>query len=218
MRMLMLPILAALLLSAADCPRAAAIEAPADGSAQAPIREFRVRFHRDFRAGTFSATLDGEDVTRHFQPAPTPGGVSIWHDPALHPGRAMLVVKGGYTASGLDFRTLGDTAVFFPLTAGVVTAGTLQRGLTLREGQTAEADAILFEVPVTPTTVTITVAGDRAVSLNGQPVGMGVSLTVPTNDRRARFTVRGVRVGRAELHAAVPGYATEAAGIQVANP
>lgn len=46
---------------------------------------FEVKFHRYFQPGTFSAKLDGQDVTAHFAPAPTQSGKStmVWNQPFL---------------------------------------------------------------------------------------------------------------------------------------
>jgi len=44
---------------------------------------FEVKFHRYFQPGTFSAMLDGQDVTAQFTPAPAQSGVSTmpWNQP-----------------------------------------------------------------------------------------------------------------------------------------
>jgi len=46
---------------------------------------FEVKFHRYFQPGTFSAKLDGQDVTAGFAPAPAQSGVSTmaWNEPFL---------------------------------------------------------------------------------------------------------------------------------------
>jgi hypothetical protein len=218
MRMLTLPIVAALVSSAADCPRSVTIEAPARAGGNGPIQEFQVRFHPEFKPGTFAAKLDGKDITGSFVPEPAPGGLSVWTNPPLTGARQKLWVKGDYTASGLELRDRYDSVTFSAPWVTVVERGTTVSSIVLREGQTVEAEALIDGAPLAPTTVIISVVGDRIVSLNNQPAGASVSVTIPTTDRRARLTVRGIRPGSARLKAETRGYGSLSTYLTVGNP
>lgn len=74
MRSILLALPAFALLAA--CEKAVSIESPVVYPNQ-PVTQIKVRFSPNFKAGTFHATLDGQDITALFAPAPAPGGQSF---------------------------------------------------------------------------------------------------------------------------------------------
>lgn len=75
------PVLALL----AGCEKAVIVESP-DSHPNAPVTEISVRFSDHFKVGTFTARLDGKDITALFAPAPIPGGRSSAQIPGLECG------------------------------------------------------------------------------------------------------------------------------------
>lgn len=88
----------------AACEKAVTVVSPVTYPDR-PITEITVQFSPNFKPGTFHATLDGNDITALFAPAPAPSGQSIAQIPGLECG-----FTGGQTAP--SFPPPGNRAVY----------------------------------------------------------------------------------------------------------
>lgn len=187
--------LAALMLAA--CQPAADIQFPESKAYETqPITKFTVYLRPDSAPqGTFKVTLNGNDITNTFAPAATPGATVNATAPANFAlGKQTLV------ATAKDLRTpfpvTTDTVEFFPPVVVVTRAPSLtDQNLNHVEGQTLSAYAVITAPIPAPVTVTLSQGPGQFVSLNNQPVGTPITVVIPTNDRKASFTIRGARAG-----------------------
>lgn len=200
-------VVAAVFVLLGGCDRSVVIEHPTDGSYTDPISTFTVRFHKDFQPGTFEANLNGTTITNLFQPAPVGGGVSTasivyppnFMDAEINQNQQFLEVDGEFTTDvfyffGIPTRFTRDTSTFRPPSVRIYRGLTsFDHVLTLKEGETIVATAMVEKAPREPLAVTVT--GHPLVSLNDRPAGEDIQLVIQRNDRRARFTVRGIQTG-----------------------
>jgi hypothetical protein len=198
---------AALCLLALGCQHSVRIQFPTDGSYKTPVTTLTVKFHPEFKPGTFDANLSGQTITNLFQPAPAPGGVSTasivfppnYMDFHYNNNKQKLIVEGDFTQPvfyffGIPTRFTRDSSDFTPPYVRVFRGRTsFDSDLTLRERETIAATAFVVEAPAERLVVTLT--GHPLVSLNDQPAGQNIEVVIEPNDRRADFTVRGIQTG-----------------------
>jgi len=124
----------------------------------------------------------------------------------------VLRVEGDYDYSGIPTKRFNDEVKFSPPVIEVYRGKTGDdRNLDLHEGETITATATLWEPPRDSLSVTIAVdQEDSPISINDQPRGTRVTLTIPGNDRRAAFTIRGIVPNRPfVVRALAHGYACD---------
>lgn len=205
-------LLLAAMFSAFGCEYAAKIEHPTQGKYDDPVTEFRVKFHKDFKPGTFKASLEGQPITQLFQPTAAPGSFSFAAAPSmdLENSPQLLRVEGEFTFAkppGLGkWLELNQEEFTPPYTMVYRGPNTYSTDLSLKERETIVATAFVEKPP--PEALTVTIPGNPAVSLNEQPAGQAITVVIQRNERRADFNIRGIVVGRRfELRARAPGYA-----------
>ncbi len=212
------------LLLVVGCEKAVTIEHPGKGILDEPVPTFRVRFHNDFQPGSFQAFLNGVTITSRFQPAPAPGGVSTAssdHMDAGYKNTQVLHVQGQFKTpqSGIPTKLTEDEVEFSPPVIFVFRGNSTNHDLSLKERETIAATVLVVKAPKEALTVTVTTEENPAVSLNDQPAGTPITLTIPTNDRRADFTVRGIQTGKTFIvRALAHGFSSKAAGGTVLYP
>jgi hypothetical protein len=205
------------------------------GSETGPITVFKVHFDKDYVPGTFSADLSGTNITPLFLPAPIAGGVSTasinfplfmdydWINTVNGSGRPneqLLRVSGKSSSNGSCCDSVTFSPPYTAIFRGGGTAVTFDHDLTLKERETITATVFVSEAP--KESLKVWVLGDEAVSLNDQPAGKSIMVTIPTNDRRVDFTVRGIVVSGGggpyfRIRAIATGYSSQVAGGRV-NP
>jgi hypothetical protein len=215
------------IVAAGGCTYSVVIVHPPDHFKE-PVKTYTVRFHNEYKPGTFEATLSGRDITSLFQPPAAPGGTSTavfeyppnFLDRQYDSNRQKLAVSAQFTTptTGLGNRITGTSNTFSPPYSIVYTGTTgTDKHLVVGEGQTITATAFVERAPKEPLTVTIT--GDPRMSLNDRPAGDSIQVVIPTNDRRAAFTVRGIVVAQADefilFRAIADGYASDVSSCKV---
>jgi len=219
----------ALCLLAVGCQHAVRIQVPTDGSYKSPVTALTVKFHPEFKPGTFNAYLSGQMITDLFQPAPAPNGVSTatiiyppnYMDFQYNNNKQLLMVHGEFTTPvfylfGIPTRFTRDSSEFSPPYVRVFRGRTsFDSDLTLKERETIAATAFVVEAPKERLVVTIT--GHPLVSLNDQPAGQNIQVVIERNDRRADFTVRGIQTGGEifRIRAIATGYSSGVGGGRV---
>jgi hypothetical protein len=213
------------LLIGAGCQTVAKIEYPSAGASAEPVTNFRVRFHKDYKPGTFKATLNGQDITGNFNPAGAPGAVatanSDFMDARVNNNVQVLHAQGEFTSSpgGIPTRSTHDEVQFSPPIIFVFRGNTTNHTLDVHERETITATVTVLAPPKEGLTVTVTTDENSAVSLNNAPAGTPITVTIPTNDRRADFTIRGIQTGKTFLvRALAHGYAFSPGGGTVLYP
>ena len=186
------------------CTKSVTIVQPLDGTYTSPVTPLTVKFHPEFKPGTFQANLSGTNITSLFHPTPAAGGTStaeIVYPPSFmdadYSGNVQrLVVDGDFTTptGGLGNRVTPDSSNFTPPSFRIFRGRTsFDPVLTLKERETITATAFVDQAPKEGLRVTIT--GNSLVSLNDQPAGQDIQVVIMPNDRRADFTVRGIQAG-----------------------
>jgi hypothetical protein len=188
-----------------------------------PVMSFEVKFANDYQ-GNFSATLDGQDWTSQFTPPAAPNGISTAPSPPIFSGGQPEIINGRIVPNSwshvLDVTVdcpwpcnRGDTVRFAPPQLDFRPG---QGQISMRRFQTINMDV---EVPVAhsvPITVQLTPNG--ALSLNNQPIGQPISVTIPTNDTRAFFTATAMVQSNAVIGAEAPGCESGSVGFTVSPP
>jgi hypothetical protein len=192
---------------ATGCAHSVTILEPTDGTYDNPVTTLRVKFHPEFKPGTFSASLSGTTITNLFQPTPAPGGESSasiifppnFMDYEFNSNKQHLVVDGEFSTStfyffGIPTRSTRDSSDFIPPYVTVYRGSTsFDHDLTLKERETIVATAFVEKAPKERLMVTIT--GNSLVSLNDHPAGEDIQVWIERNDRRADFNIRGIQAG-----------------------
>jgi hypothetical protein len=206
------------------CQQVVKIETPANGDSTAPVTTFSVRFHKDFQPGSFEAQLNGQTITSRFQPTPAPGSVSTASSDFMEAtanGNQILDAKGAFTtpSSGIPTRSTNDQVVFSPPTIFVFRGNTTSSDVSLKERETIIATVLVVAPPKEGLTVTLTTDENSAVSLNDAPAGTPITVTIPNNDRRADFKIRGIQTGKSfVVRPLAHGYASKLGGGTVQSP
>lgn len=212
---------------AVGCTPPVKIEQPAEGVHTKPVKQFIVRFDKDFRPGTFSADLSGTPITHLFHPAPVPGGVSIasitypqfmdynyinYLDGSGLPNKQLLRVSGESSSNASCCHSVTFSPPFTRIFRGGGTSVSYDHNLDLRERETITATVFVPDVPQESLTVTVT--GHPSVSLNEQPAGQAITLVIPSNDRRVDFKIRGIVISGEvfRIYAIADGYSSGVAG------
>jgi hypothetical protein len=221
-------LLGMLLSNAGGCTRSVVILHP-PGEFTGTVQTFTVKFHPDFKPGTFDANLSGQNITGLFKPTPAPGIESSasftfppnFMDRQFNNNRQKLAVFGDFATptSGLGNRIKADSVEFSPPYTAVYSDRTgFNKELKVKEGETITAFAFVQDAPKEALTVTIT--GNDRVSLNDQTAGASIQVIIPTNDRRAAFTVRGIQAGGGffQFRAIATGFASDVSVCQVLSP
>ena len=183
----------------AGCTGARILDPP-DGNTRNPVRQFSVQFHPNFVPGSFSAQLDGRDITPLFAPAPAPGGTSVaqWNDP-FAPNYAFVngfrvidphkleVNSSVDPQSGFTLQDQRLTATFDPPQLHFRMAGPT----SLPKNTTLAGDICMEPTPTGPFPLTVKLAqGPTAsISINGAPQGVPVSVTLVPTPNPARTCV-----------------------------
>jgi|SRR5215467_5895084 len=202
-------LLGLVVLIVSGCTTVLKITEPADEWFQDCLPRFAVNFGPTF-TGNFRADIDGLDWTAPFTPAPAPGGTSTAPVPPLGGGTPITspgpfpgtTVNSGYFRHKLSVSADGTLAPgdLFLINSGSHTfvppplSGS-PNPLNLREEVPVQAFVLLPVAPLSPLTVAVS-PSSRGVSLDNQPAGQPIQVTIPTNDRRASFTVRGISRGQ----------------------
>ena len=188
------------------CARSVEIEHPPERTLSGPVSEFRVKFHSRFEPGTFSADINGIDYTSQFIPTPAPGITSTAPAPGFPVGTSVLRVSGDFSPSRA-FDMHGDTAEFTPPALIVCRPPPCGRttGIGVPVLTTVSVGVTIPSAPPSPLQVRIT-PSNNFVSLNNQPAGASIVVTIPSNDRRTSFSVRGIQQGIIYLLAESLGY------------
>lgn len=223
-RLALASVLLCALLTAIGCEKSVTINHPKSGSYAKPVTPLNVTFNKDYKPGTFKATLEGADITHLFQPPAVASGTSTAVAPYMDYKTSphVLHVEGDFatTKPSIDTRQRYDESQFTPPTVFIVRADSAtNNNLSMAERQTVRASAVISSPFSESVTVTITPDENQAVSLNDQPVGQSITVVIPTNDRRADFSVRGVRTGVTfVLRPRAAGYASRGASGTVSAP
>jgi hypothetical protein len=216
----------ATMLFAGGCAVPVKIQQPT-GSETGPITVFAVRFDKDFVPGSFSADLSGTTITPLFAPTPAPGGVSTasitfpqfmdydWINTVNgsgKPNEQLLRVSGKSSSNA----SCCDSVKFSPPATRIFRGGggtvTFDRTLDVHERETIIATVYVDVVPKEALTVRVT--GHPSVSLNEQPAGQGITLSIPNTDRRVDFRIRGIVVSGEvfRIRAIATGYSSQISG------
>jgi hypothetical protein len=212
------------LLFGAGCQTVAKIEYPGAGNQADPVTNFRVRFHKDYKPGTFKATLNGQDITGNFNPPGAPGAVSTansdFMDARVNNNVQVLHAQGEFITNpgGIPTRSTHDEVQFSPPVIFIFRGNTTDHNFDVHERETITATVTVLVPPKEGLTVTVTTDENSAVSLNNAPAGTPITVTIPTNDRRADFTVRGIETGKIfVIRALAHGYSFSPGGGRVLN-
>jgi hypothetical protein len=214
----------------AGCAPPVKIVKPDAGSSTAPVEQFAVQFDKDFVPGSFAADFSGTTITPLFSPTPTPGSTSFasivypqymdynWINTVNGSGgqnEQLLRVSGKSSSNG----SCCDSVKFSPPATKIFRGGgsaiTYDTGLDVRERETIVATVFVDAVPKEALAVRVT--GHPSVSLNEQPAGSDILLSIPSNDRRVDFRIRGIVVSGEffKIRAIATGYSSAAAGGRV---
>lgn len=211
---------------AAGCAPPVKIVKPT-GSETTPIEQFAVTFDKDFVPGSFSADLSGTAITYLFSPTPAPGGTSFASitypqfmdydyintvNGSGYPNEQLLRVSGKSSSNASCCDSVTFSPPYTRIFRGGGTAITFDRTLDVRERETITATVFVDVVPKEALTVRVT--GHPSVSLNDQPAGQAIMLSIPNNDRRVDFRIRGIVVSGEvfRLHAIADGYSAAVSG------
>lgn len=209
---------------AVGCTPPVKIEQPTEGVHTKPVPQFTVRFDKDFRPGTFAADLSGTTITHLFQPAPAPGGVSVasisymdynyinYVNGSGRPNEQLLRVSGESSSNGSCCDSVKFSPPYTQIFKGGGTSVSYDHNLDLKERETITATVFVDVVPQEALTVRVT--GHPSVSLNEQPAGQGITLVIPSSDRRVDFKIRGIVVSGEVflIRAIADGYSSDQAG------
>jgi hypothetical protein len=214
-----LPIAVLILAGCTAARIVAPVQSPRETISQC-LRVMSVRFHNKFKPGTFRAELDGGDVTPLFSLPHNPGGTSVWAiqapftggEPILGqkiitvpqwPGASIVNLPSGYYLHKLhtDGECVSpqicgtDNSEFVPLHL----FGRLNSPNAPNFSSGSEFPAVVVASIIPSVPVQVEVVPTANVSLYDpsvgiwQPGGTSISLTIPTNNDRAFFAVRGSR-------------------------
>jgi hypothetical protein len=102
------------------CSKAVQITQPTSTPLTAPLTIFEVKFAPQFLPGSFSAQLDGADVTAGFVPTAAPAGTSKMHLPDTPEGLTggTIVNSGGSPPQKFAVGTLPPDVHFTPASGG----------------------------------------------------------------------------------------------------
>lgn len=208
---------------ATGCQHSVKIEYPGNGNSKDPIRDFRVKFHSDADPATFSAKLNGVDITSRFQPAPAPGQVSFASSDFMKGWQQTLEVHASFKtpSSGIPTKSTNDMVQFTPPGVFVFLGNsTSVNNLSVKERDTIRATVMVVDPPTREgLVVTLTTEENPAVSLNNAAAGTPITVTIPINDRRADFTVRGIQAGQSFIvRPLAKGYGSHAGSGTVMHP
>jgi hypothetical protein len=212
---------------AAGCTPPVKIEQPTKGVHTEPVQQFSVRFDKDFKPGTFDADLSGTTITHLFQPAPTPGGVSVASitypqfmdfdyintvNGSGRPNEQLLRVSGKSSSNASCCDSVTFSPPYTQIFRGGGTAVSYDHNLDVKERETITATVFVDVVPKEALTVRVT--GHPSVSLNEQPAGQNITLVIPSSDRRVDFKIRGIVVSGEVflIRAIADGYSSSVAG------
>jgi hypothetical protein len=200
----------ATILFTAGCTLPVKIEQPT-ASETGPVQTFVVRFDTAFVPGTFNADLSGTNITALFAPTPAPGSVATaaityFTNPqfmdygylnnvtgnGITPNKQLLRVGAKSSSNG----SCCDSVTFSPAPISIFRGGgnaiTSDPDLSLHERETISATVFVNVVPKEGLTVRVT--GHPSVSLNDEPAGQAITLSIPNNDRRVDFEASALRV------------------------
>jgi hypothetical protein len=211
---------AALALALTACAAPVEIVAPAPatagtGAAAAdPVTRYQVHFGSSYKGG-FRANLDGQDITAAFSPPPAPGGVSTAAQSAFAAGSGVFG-RFGTPFWSHELFVAAECRWYCAGTAAVVdfTPPSLRfsaNDIPLRQGSTITLWVEVDKPPSQPLTVAISAStggsgGAGALSLDGQPPGTPVTVTIPPGGTNAAFSLTaGRRRGRFLVTASAPG-------------
>lgn len=192
--------------------QAARIEAPArpvdERFANACYRVLTVRFHHQFKPGTFEAYLDGQNITGLFALPHSPGGTTnaVMTGPFtggdLQAGvfKHKLDTKGSCAFPGCG----GDLVEFIPIhLRPKISSQNFRRGTVVNgEVQVSPVSAVALQVEVKPTNNNVALY-DVITGWHGP--GQSIVLTIPASTLTGSFAVRGETPGSYTLQLLSPG-------------
>jgi hypothetical protein len=145
-----------------------------------------VEFHPNFVPGSFQATMDGTDWTSRFAPSPAPGGTSTAKATTAYVGGTTSGFGGPYQhrlevaskvnpdGSGYALDKERRVADFYPPQVRF-----FPNSFTLVQNGSASANVCLQPPPGAPVAVVLTPKGGAPVSLNGNTLGVPITLAFP---------------------------------------
>ena len=195
---------------------------------------YSVRFHQYFQPGSFTAFLDGENVTREFAPAPAPKGTSdmVRNEPFIggdvialggyigvpqNPGESLATLSSGKREHALQVSCQcienamcgsGDTRTFFPLhfASSPSTVNIPPGGAAVNMKLTADRP-LSAPVPVTISSHLLGGAPGPAnhIRINGAAPGASTVVTLSPGGAPVFFYVQSVSPGGFWLSFETPG-------------
>jgi hypothetical protein len=195
-----------------------------------PFTQFSVLFGGVYLPGSFQANLDGQDVTGQFSPTPTPNGRSSapvgaflpqlslnpTPQPPYQPHSYQLTASAQCIASASPCGLATQSVTFIPpQTTMNTTVGTnflISAPVYMKSGSSMTVNVAVQFPPPQPIAVTIVEyldpnvnGGQPILSLNNQPVGTSITVTIPSNSNQTTFTIGSTVPGKLTLYAEAPG-------------
>jgi len=190
------------------------LSAGTGAAAADPVTQYQVHFGSSYKGG-FRASLDGQDITAAFSPPPAPDGISTAAQGAFAAGSGVYG-RFGTPYWSHELFAAAECRWYCTRNAVVVdfTPPSLRfsaNDIPLKQGSTVTLWVEVDRPPSQPMTVVISASNGAgsyagAISLNGQPAGTPVAVTIPPGSASAEFSLTaGRRRGRFLVTASAPG-------------
>ena len=207
-----------LALSATGCGTLATVQGPQNQQRLTQPQPVTVALGPAADVDSFSASLNGADITCAFTPVATEGGEGFrFADHRFGPGVQHLSV---HVASTNGKETLDHDVRFFPpaLTAQGNIGSTANSRVRLTESGSARMTVKLPAAPRKATTLTLTpraAEGDAAFSFGDAEPGESIQITLPAGRRVAMLELHAATAGVAMIQLSAPGYAATVLPVEV---
>lgn len=176
------------------------------GTYQDPIDQFQVKFKGSYGGG-FNAYIiyvnqNGDEIERieitnsFSQPWEANRTSTAESMPfrELQTGERLRMEVDGFRNSPPSISAATNSS-FRPASIEVENLPLPLRQFIVREGQTITVELIVPSAPPRPWTVTVIPENDRVALGNQAVAGQPYNVTIPANDRRFNFTLRGIQGG-----------------------
>ena len=196
------------------CAQSIKITEPANNSQQSSPVSVVGEFHNRADQSTFSARLDGNDVTNQFTVANDRATATLAMSPGDHTIRLYADFRS--RGSGWQVQDEDDEHTFTVAAPPPLTFSPSSLSLIL--GQPATSVAVnLPSTSPNATTVSLAPSGNF-ISVNGAQAGQSTSITIPANTASGSFTAQATAAGSGSILATPSGSSFSAASLGVSVP